>query len=314
MYKSKDFEFPKDLEPVYKKAQRIEWLSIGFLISVIIMTYLVMGNIQTMKTIWLEDMLSLTGPASFLMTSKIFFRKPSVYFPYGFHSIVKIAFLISSVALAGIGLFLLFDGLHVLLKLEKPVIPTIMLFGHAIWLGYFIILIMLYKVIAPYILGTIKIRLAKQLHDKILYVDGRTNRADWVAASGGILGVIGIGLGWWWCDALIAILISLDIIKDGFTNTKHAVFGLLDETPTNVERDSIDPLIRKIKKYLQREAWVREVEIRVREDGHVYYGEAFIVPRSSAHLLENIEQARENIYKLSWRIHDFSICPVKKLP
>lgn len=60
---------------------------------------------------------------------------------------------------------------------------------------------MLYKIVTPFFLGMLKIKLAKILHDKTLYVDGHTNRADWVAALGAIFGVIGVSVGWWWSDA-----------------------------------------------------------------------------------------------------------------
>lgn len=314
MHTIRKFEFPANLLPVYHKAKSFEKFSIAYLISIVILEYLVMGNIQTMKTIWLEDILSFAAPISFLITSKIYQRTLSARFPYGFHGIVKIAFLIGSVALMGIGAFLLIDGLYILMTLHKPTIPYITIFYHKIWLGYFIILVMLYKTFVPMYLGIVKIKLAKKLHDKILFVDGHTNRADWLAALGGILGVFGIALGWWWSDALIAIFISLDILIDGFKNTKQAIFDLMDETPTTVDRKAIDPVVEKIKKYLETLPWVEQVKIRMREEGHVYFGEALIVPKSSENLSVNITNALDEIYQFSWRIHDFLICPVEKIP
>ncbi|WP_157698196.1 cation diffusion facilitator family transporter [Legionella clemsonensis] len=314
MYKTRDFEFPDDLVPHFNKAKRVEWWSIAYLVSIIILEFLVMGNIQTMKTVWLEDILSLTAPISFLVTSKIFVRPSSARFPYGFHNSVKIAFLLGSAALMVIGLFLLIDGLHVLIKQTHPTIPYITLWGYTIWVGYLIFLIMLYKIVAPFFLGRFKIKLAKILHDKILYVDGHTNRADWVAALGAIFGVIGISIGWWWSDALIAIFISLGIIKDGFTNTKNAAFTLMDETPTEIDGKKEDPIINTTLDYLKQLPWVKEVKLRIREDGRVYFGEALVVPKTEESLLINIDKAIKEIHQLSWRIQDFLICPVAKLP
>lgn len=313
-YKTGDFEFPEHLTPSFNKAKRLEWWSIAYLVSIIILEFLVMGNIQTMKTVWFEDILSLIAPISFLITSKIFLRPSNTLFPYGFHNSVKIAFLLGSAALITIGLFLLIDGLHVLIKQTHPTIPYLTLWGYSIWVGYLIILIMLYKIVAPFILGVLKIKFAKILHDKTLYVDGHTNRADWIAALGAIAGVIGISVGWWWSDALIAIFISLGILKDGFTNSKHAIYNLMDETPTEIDGKKTDPLISNTLDYLKKLPWVKEVKLRVREDGHIYFGEALVVPKTEDNLIINIQEAIKEIRQFSWRIHDFLICPVQKLP
>ncbi|CEK10791.1 cation diffusion facilitator family transporter [Legionella hackeliae] len=314
MYKTKDFEFPKNLLPHFNQAKLLEWLSIFYLISIIILEFLVMGNIQTMKTVWLEDILSLTAPISFLITARIYTRAPNSQFPYGFHSSVKIAFLLGSAALMSIGLFLLIDSSFVLIKQEHPTIPYFTISNHSVWAGYLIIVVMLYKVIAPYFLGLFKIKLAKILHDKTLYVDGRTNRADWIAAVGAIFGIIGISWGWPWSDALVAILISISILKDGFINTKNAIFNLMDETPTKIGSQDIEPLITTILNYLKQLSWVEEVKLRIREDGHIYFGEALVVPKRTDNLVANIGGAIKEIHQFSWRIHDFLICPVDKMP
>ena len=41
------------------------------------------------------------------------------------------------------------------------------------------------------------------------------NRADWLTALAAVVGVIGIGAGLWWADAVAAIVISLEITRDG---------------------------------------------------------------------------------------------------
>lgn len=313
MYKTRDFEFPSKLIPHFQKAKTLEWLSIAYLLSIIVLEYLVMGNIQTMKAVWLEDMLSLIAPISFLITAKIYMLPVTPRFPYGFHSAVKVAFLLGSAALMTIGLFLFIDSLSVLLHEHKPSLPYFQFRQYQIWVGYLIILIMFYKIIAPFFLGIYKIRLAKELHDKTLFVDGHTNRADWLAAIGAILGIIGISLGWWWSDALIAMIVSLDIFYDGFNNTKHAIYNLMDETPTEINGQNIDPLVSMILIYLKSLTWVKEVQLRVREDGHVYFGEALVVPNTSENLINNIQLAIKEIHGFSWRIHDFLICPVNHL-
>ena len=41
------------------------------------------------------------------------------------------------------------------------------------------------------------------------------NQADWMSAGGAAAGVVGIGSGIWWADAVAAIVISIDIVHEG---------------------------------------------------------------------------------------------------
>lgn len=36
------------------------------------------------------------------------------------------------------------------------------------------------------------------MHDKVLHADAKMNKADWMTAAAALVGVLGIGLGWWW--------------------------------------------------------------------------------------------------------------------
>ena len=66
------------------------------------------------------------------------------------------------------------------------------------------------------------------------------NKADWLTAAAAIVGVVGIGFGLWWLDAVAAALISLDITKDGVSNLRRAVVDLMDQTPTTIDEDDAD--------------------------------------------------------------------------
>jgi divalent metal cation (Fe/Co/Zn/Cd) transporter len=90
------------------------------------------------------------------------------------------------------------------------------------------------------------------------------NKADWLTASAAMVGVVGIEFGLWWADAVAAALISLDITHDDFSNLRRAVVDLMDQTPTTIDHDSVDPLRYKLTSTLQDLDWVREVEVRLR--------------------------------------------------
>ncbi|KAA9340321.1 cation diffusion facilitator family transporter [Adhaeribacter soli] len=310
----KSFEYPRELIPDFNKAKKLEWITIFYLLSTTALMYLVMGNSQAMKTAWFEDLLSLTPSISFLIASRIYHKAPNKNFPYGYHRVISIAYLCSSVALFAVGAFLVIDSVSTLLKAEHATIGIIVLFGKPIWLGYIMIAVLLYSSIPAVFLGRMKLPLAKKLHEKNLYTDAQMNKADWMTALAAIFGIVGIGMGWWWADATAALLISVDIIHDGFTNLKQAIFDLMDETPKTVNEQETDPLIGKVKALLAGKAWIRNCNIRLREEGHVYLGEGFVVPVSEENLTGHIEKAVKEIEELDWRIQEFVIMPVKELP
>jgi len=147
------FEYPEELKSDFKKAKRLEWITIAYLISTAITVYLTMGNSQAMKTAWFEDLLSLTPSISFLIATKVFMKSPNKDFPYGYHRVVSIAYLCSALALFSVGGFLLIDSTITLIKQEHATIGTVILFGHQIWLGYLMIAAMLYSTFPAFILG-----------------------------------------------------------------------------------------------------------------------------------------------------------------
>jgi len=51
----------------------------------------------------------------------------------------------------------------------------------------------------------------------------------------------------------------------------------------------------------------------MREEGHVYYGEAFVVASDERNLPKKIEDAIEAMQQLDWRVYDLVITPVPRL-
>jgi divalent metal cation (Fe/Co/Zn/Cd) transporter len=140
------------------------------------------------------------------------------------------------------------------------------------------------------------------------------NKADWLTAGAAMVGIVGIGFGLWWADSAAAAVISLDILKDGADNLRRAVANLMDETSTTVDRDAADPLRDELLSTIKGLEWVEDAEVRLREEGQVYFGEAFVVPSGTANLTQNIEDATREARDLDWRIQDLVIMPVRKLP
>jgi hypothetical protein len=148
----------------------------------------------------------------------------------------------------------------------------------------------------------------------VLYADAKMNKADWLTASAAMVGVVGIGFGLWWLDAVAAALISLDITKDGVSNLRRAVVDLMDQTPTTIDEDDADPLRDRLAEMLQDLDWVEDVDLRLREEGQVYFGEALVVPSDSTNIPEKVEDAIKRARDLVWRIYDLALTPVRELP
>jgi cation diffusion facilitator family transporter len=308
------FELPPEKQQEYKKAKKLEWWTIAYLLSAIAAIYATLGSSQAMKTAWAEDMLSLIPAIAFLVASRYRNRSPNKRFAYGYHRSVSVAFLCAAVALFFMGLFLLYDALSSLAAFEHPSIGVVQLFGHQIWLGWLMLPALVWSAIPAFFLGRAKIPLARSLHDKVLYGDAVMNKADWLTAGAAMVGVIGIGFGLWWADAVAAAFISLDIIHDGYRNLKAVVADLMDERPKVVDDSQIDPLPERVRTELCNMSWVKDAQVRMREEGHVFFGEAFVVPRSDESLTSRIKKATNDLKAMDWRLHDLVLTPVEEIP
>jgi divalent metal cation (Fe/Co/Zn/Cd) transporter len=307
-------ELPSKQQQTLRRAIRLEWITIVFLVGAIILVGLVLGNSQAMKAAWVEDCLSLAPPIAFLVAVRMVRRAHRPEWPYGYHRSIGVAHLVAAVALTTMGTFLIVDSATVLITAEHPTIGTVELFGQVIWLGWLMIFAMVVTGIPPVILGHLKIKLARDLHDKVLYADADMNKADWMTALGSIIGVTGIGIGLWWLDAVAALFISGNILWDGIKNIRASITDLMDMRAATFDDKEPHPVIEKINSYLRDVDWVADAGSRVRDEGHVFHVEAFVVPRSESLSLEQVEATRLATSALDWRLQDVVIVPVRELP
>jgi divalent metal cation (Fe/Co/Zn/Cd) transporter len=125
-----------------KALHRARWLEanwLAVLASIVAAIYFAVGSSQAMKTAWIEDLLSFVPPIAFLVGSWIEGWKPNRRFPLGYIRVTSIAYLISAVALGGVGIFLIVDSSIALIKQEHPTIGSVELFGATIWFGWVMI-------------------------------------------------------------------------------------------------------------------------------------------------------------------------------
>lgn len=158
-----------------------------------------------------------------------------------------------------------------------------------------------------------KQRPAELLHDRVLLADADMQKADWLTATGTIVGILGVGIGLWWADALVAIIISLSIVKDGWHNLRHALRGLMDGRARTTDMDDVHPLVTRAQETVEQDARVREARLMVRDVGHLLSVDGFVVPKgqlSTSDLEEIVEELRD----LDWKINDVVLMPVTRLP
>jgi divalent metal cation (Fe/Co/Zn/Cd) transporter len=307
-------DLPAEQRDAIRKAIRWEWFTIGYTVVTIALIALVVGGSQAMKTAWIEDMLSLIPQVSFLVALLFIRRRPTRGFPYGLHRAMGVGHLVAGVALLAIGGNLAFEAITLLVRQEHPAIGSVRLFGQTIWLGWFMVAVMALVAIGPFFYGHAKSKLAPVLHNKVLFADADMARADWTTTVASIVGVAGIGIGWWWLDGAAALFISAGIVWDGCKNTKSAVLDLIDQRARTHDDKEAQPLIRRVVEVLDAESWVKESAVRMRDMGQVFHVEAFVVPRRGRVSLDRLEGARRTVAAIDWKMQDVAIIPVDVLP
>ena len=307
-------DLPAAQQEALQKAIRWEWFTIGYTSITIVLIAFVVGGSQAMKTAWIEDMLSLIPQVAFLVSLLFIRHPPSRSFPYGLHRVMGVGHLVAGVALLAIGGNLAVESIGGLIRQEHPAIGTVQLFGQTIWLGWLMVAVMILVVPGPFFYGHAKAKLAPKLHNKVLYADADMAKADWTTTVASVVGVLGIGRGLWWLDGAAALFISRGIVRDGYRNTRSAVLDLMDQRARTHDDEEPHPLMRRIVRDLEAQPWVREASVRMRDMGQVFHVEAFVVPHRRRVRLDSVEDARQRIAGLDWKVQDVVVIPVATLP
>lgn len=306
---------PQAERDALRRAVRLARATIGFLVTAVVLVYLTMGSSQAMKAAWAEDLLSFVPPVAFLVAIHLTRRPPSPQHPYGFHRAVGIGHLVAATALLVMGAFLVLDSGSGLLAGEHPPVGLAVVLGHEVWSGWLMVAALAYTAVPPVLLGRAKLPLAARLHDRVLHADADMNKADWMTAAGGVVGVLGIGLGIWWADHAAALFISASILHDGVGNLRVAVTALMDSRALTVDGARAHPLDDAVPARLRELAWVADVGARVRDLGHVFHVEAFVVARGGRlATAQELAEARDAVAALDWTLEDVVIVPVTHVP
>jgi cation diffusion facilitator family transporter len=308
------FELPTWLEGDRAKARRVAWLSIGLLTLGSIALALTMGQSEAMKTAWVTEVLSILPPIAFLVATRYEFKPPSERFPFGYLRALSISYLVAASSLTLIGLWLLIDALLKLVSQQRPPVGSMVIFGHQFWAGWAMIVVLAASMTVGIILGKLKEPLAERLHDKALKAEAEMNRDEWISEAAAIAGILLIGFGFWWGDAVAAAFISLEIVRDGWQSIRQVVADLMDEAPSAMGRHELESLPTKLRDTVNRIPWVEGAAVRLREQGRALTGDVFLVPRPGVQdLPRQLEAVTTELSKLDWRLHNLVIVPVPRL-
>ncbi len=308
MRPSGDVELPAEEQALLRQARRLEVLTIVFLLCAATLLYFTMGASQAMRTGFFDDLLSTVPAIVFLVSSRLSSRRPDANHPYGWHKATSVAFLAASLMLFSVGGLLLMEAVGKFASGERTTIGATQLFGWTIWAGWLMIGAAVVTSIPAVFLGRAKLKLVPKLHDKVLFADADMMKADWMVGFGTALAILGVGLGFWWMDALVAGLISLDIMRDGGRNTLVALNDLMERRPQKTDGSGPEPWPDRVRDTLAALPWVQHAEVRMRESGHVFYGEAFLLVRPGTDdVPARLQEAEDAARALNWRVHDLVV-------
>jgi cation diffusion facilitator family transporter len=296
---------PPEIAEDIKKARRLEWWTLAWMASVIAVMSLVTGSSQAMKTAWIEDVLSLIPAIVFLVAQHFEAKKPTVMFPFGYHRANSLAFLISAAALSAVGLQLLIEAIMTLAMREHATVGPVSLFGQEVWSGWLMIAALCYSIVPPVILGRKKLPIARRLQDKVLHTDAMMQKADWQTGLAGICGILGLGLGYWWADAVAAGLISFSILHDGIKALKSATAELVDGVPRELGSSKMAKDAEKLKRALRKRYGG---DVRLRETGRFIHAEVTGTKPDSEIDLEEQWPGEDR----AWRLAQLSFVPPEK--
>ena len=298
-------ELPIAEQTALRRAERLCAWTLFWMSLVSAMMFVSMGGSQAMKTALIEDLLSIIPASTFLVAS--WFRRRGVDMEYvnGRERAFNVNFLISAVALSGVGLALVYEGVHTLLSATRPVVGTVLIGDFVVWQGWLMIAALAVSAVPPIILGRKKLALAKALSLKPLQTDADVGRADWLTALAGIVGVVGIGFGFWWADAIAALVIAGSILHDGATNLRGAVRDLHDAKAQALTRDRAHSVTDQLCQAIIRLPWVHGCTVRLHEEGLHLSGMVYL--GNSTLTVEQLEAVRAAAQKVSWRIDQIDV-------
>jgi len=292
-----------EVKAAFGQMRRLGWIALGYQIAATALLGSLMGGSQSMKTELLENLLGAVPIIGLLIAHRMEGKGQDVQRPFGYHRAATITFVAAAFALAGIGAYLMFDSASVLWQREHPVIKNVSVLGHTVWMGWLMMGAMAITGIVPVILGRFQAPLAILLHDKPLHACAEMNRANALTNGAGVIGLLLVANGFWWGDAVAALLISFDILRDGWINVARSLSDVMDRSPVDLETNRQCSSVAEVHRAVIALPFVAERRVLMREHGRFIFAEIFIRPNDQMpDVLVATRQVREALLPLDWRL------------
>jgi len=313
MIRLSTFTYPPEQQALRDRAHRYAWRSVILISITGIVLYLTTGHSQTMKTAWVTDVLSMLPSIALVIALRYELRPPNAHFPYGHFRALSVCFLFTATVLLSMGVWLSLEALLKLLRAERPPIGVMFIGDASVWAGWPMIAALAFSMFTGMYVGRIKQPVAQRLHSKAIEAESATNRNEWMSEGAGIIGILLVGVGLWWADAAAALVISVQIVLDGWHNLRQVIGDLMDEAPSQLGKHELEPLPARLKAEAEQLPWVAAADVRLREHGHVITGEVYVVPRDGQDLVRRVEAAVDHLTRLDWRLHSLVMMPVSEI-
>lgn len=166
----------------------------------------------------LESLVNLAGAMFALWMVAVAARPPDDEHPWGHHKAEYFSSGFEGVLILGAALAILYEAAHRLFD-PQPVQQV----------GLGIALAVLSSALNGGLAWSM-LKKAREVHSMALEADARHLFTDVVTSAGVVAGLVGVMLtGWLWLDPVLAMLVALNILREGWHLLRRSADGLLDQ-------------------------------------------------------------------------------------
>lgn len=180
----------------------------------------------------LESLVNLAGAMFALWMVAVAARPPDDEHPWGHHKAEYFSSGFEGVLILGAALAILYEAAHRLFD-PQPVQQV----------GLGIALAVLSSALNGGLAWSM-LKKAREVHSMALEADARHLFTDVVTSAGVVAGLVGVMLtGWLWLDPVLAMLVALNILREGWHLLRRSADGLLDQAVEPEMQARIDAVL-----------------------------------------------------------------------
>jgi len=209
-------------------------------------------------------------------------RKPTEKFPYGYYKAETIVALF-------IGIFILYMGFSILVEsYQKITAPSRLEYP------IFALIVSLASAIVSLLISYYEGKVGREIASQSLVTLSQESRLDVLTSLIVFVGILSSSFGYESVDALVGMLVSIIVIKNGIKSTYTSLISLMDISPSKEIEEKIKKMIQEMKEIKGYE------NLKLRQSGPFIFGEVTIKVEKQA----NVEKAHEIADKLERKIKE----------